>query len=506
MGPVTRLRGPADKIDENNQLARVPRKNKANDGQDSILTARESLRNINNSAEETLQSEARGSRKQMQVYIETFASEDKAKTKPQLLDTLTSLRKDFFINYRMLEKAEKTKSKLESSLVKLNNEHSQLKKDHVQLQENFDSIDEKHNERMKALQTKLTKAIAAKKRERSGMLLEVSSGVVKEIKKQAKGWIFSMVKFIQSEEEMITATKLLFRLGKFDTHLVDTKEKRAQMVETYKVILKKNIFLQRNYVTAETKKMFMKHLSSPNGQPFTVEDLLMCLQRKVKSESDMKKFKIYWDEFLPKAVGSLAWSENVRLYTTICQAMRKDYPDMPLITPDDEAFMVIVMHNAMDRWMDEYKKAVEKSQAKAEGRESSEEGSEEDQEDKKPNQYDGLFTRTTEGQNHWGGWQSEGLELFIEYRAMNVAARKLPNCAKVEMDCLQLLREERGIEASCESAQEHAKNKEAKKRMKKRGLVNATLPPKKKVVCTLALPSDTSDDEHEKEETFSDEE
>jgi hypothetical protein len=61
------------------------------------------------------------------------------------------------------------------------------------------------------------------------------------------------------------------------------------------------------------------------------------------------------------------------------------------------------------------------------------------------------------------------------------------------------LRKQRGIEESCECAEEHARNVEAKKRMKKRGLVNPTLPPKRKHVRTLMVPSDSSDDESEEE-------
>jgi hypothetical protein len=64
----------------------------------------------------------------------------------------------------------------------------------------------------------------------------------------------------------------------------------------------------------------------------------------------------------------------------------------------------------------------------------------------------------------------------------------------VEMDCLQRLREERGIDPECDNAADHERNKVAKKRMKKRGLESAQLPPKKKVVRTL-IAVESSDEE-----------
>jgi hypothetical protein len=42
------------------------------------------------------------------------------------------------------------------------------------------------------------------------------------------------------------------------------------------------------------------------------------------------------------------------------------------------------------------------------------------------------------------------------------------------------LREERGIDEECHNHEDHERNKVAKKRLKKRGLENVKVPPKKK--------------------------
>ena len=423
------------------------------------------------------------------------------KTKPVLLETLRDVRKDFFVNHRMLKHAESAKSNLETSLgttCKRNLANFEMtmadwQKINAGLIEDFDDSEKEK----KVLRKKLAKAIADLKRRRSGNVLAESNDMLKEVRKQAHGWVFSHVKFIQSFEEETDAAKFLFKLGKFDHDKVDTKEKRADLIETYKTHLKKALFVRRNYVSSETKKVVFKRLNTDGAAPLSIDDMIRCLKREIKTEEDMRKFMVYWDEYLPKHVRAMEWGPRIRLYTTISDAKRKDLNDMPLITPEDEAFAVLTVHNQDSRWLKELDKLQARAKAQENGQELPEEVNEdEDQEGKKGGVYDGLFTRTTQGQSDWGGWQPEGLEMFNQYRAMNVAARKTPNCAKVEKDCLKRLREERGIEEDCDNAEDHERNKVAKKRLKKRGLENAKLPPKKKVVRTLVVPDSSEDEEN----------
>jgi hypothetical protein len=210
----------------------------------------------------------------------------------------------------------------------------------------------------------------------------------------------------------------------------------------------------------------------------------------------MEKFMIYWEEYLPKFVGAMEWSEKVRNYVTICRATRKDAPNLPLITPDDEGFGVLCVHNGMARWEKEYKKL----KAAANGEKAVENEEDDFQEEKKGGPYDGIFTKTTQGQNFWGGWIPEGLEKFVAYRAMNIDARAKQNNDQLEKDCLRRLRIKVGIEDNCESATEHLKNKELKKRLKKRGRGDEALPPKKKVIQTHIYAGNSSDEEEDNDE------
>jgi hypothetical protein len=266
-----------------------------------------------------------------------------------------------------------------------------------------------------------------------------------------------------------------------------------------KVIIKRSVFEKRNYVTSETKKLVFKRLNTPGAINLTVEDLVMCIQRNIKTEQDMEKFMVYWDDYLPRHVGASEWGERVRYYTTISIATRKDFVQMPLVNPEDEAFLVVCFQNGIDRWTKEFNEKKAKMLARGDAGVPDADGDDDQpKRKKKAGVFDGLFTKTTKGQNLWGGWEPEGLELYNQYRAMNVEARKDPGNYQLEKQCVLHLRKQRGIEESCECAEEHARNVEAKKRMKKRGLAHQTLPPKKKHVRTLMIP-DSSDDESEED-------
>jgi hypothetical protein len=84
---------------------------------------------------------------------------------------------------------------------------------------------------------------------------------------------------------------------------------------------------------------------------------------------------------------------------------------------------------------------------------------------------------------------------------MNIAARNAKGTDQLETDWLKLLRKQKGIRENCEDASEHLKNKEAMKRLLKRGRGDEPLPPKKKIISTH-IQDDLifSDDEDENED------
>ena len=171
-----------------------------------------------------------------------------------------------------------------------------------------------------------------------------------------------------------------------------------------------------------------------------------------RADEDFEIFEFYWDELLTKQVGSCIWSKEVRRYKTICEAVRKEHSHkrLPMITPEDEAFTVLVIENSYDRWLKEI--AEEKD------------GSLQEMKKKRPaNYYNGLYTLTDSGQNEWGGWKVEGLELFNKYVDMNRAARKERNTPAVEEACLQRLKKKHNIVCDDHKTQVHLNKKRKQK-------------------------------------------
>jgi hypothetical protein len=289
------------------------------------------------------------------------------------------------------------------------------------------------------------------------------------------GW--GKIKFVQNHEEQLIAAKIMWKHGELQKIFAEskplTKQMRMDFLKTYSDYIRQIIFDKRSYATAEIKKWYTKRWKA--GKPtLSLEDLVNCLARKIQNEDQMDKFMIYWDELLAKHVGSSKWKDNTKYYNTICGALRSDCEaTVPLVTPQDEAFLVLSTENHLQRWDDEFNKRKE--------------------EDKKD--HNGLYTSTKTGQNQYGGWSEQGLEKFNHYVQINTNARNDANCEQVEKDCLQKLREKQGIVAS--NAEEHIRQKNHQKNAKKRGNTDAPMPPAKRVVRTLEEVDSSDDDDND---------
>jgi hypothetical protein len=203
------------------------------------------------------------------------------------------------------------------------------------------------------------------------------------------------------------------------------------------------------------------------GNPtLTIDDLKMCLKREVKTEDDMQKFMIYWEELLPIHVGKSLWSAKERYYCTISNAMNPlaVTNKLQLITPEHEAFMVLSIENHLERWKKNFNKG------KDEGKDDNDTNS-------------GLYTSTTSGQNQYGGWSPEGCELYNDYVEMITKAREHKNNEVLEKKCLQNLREKYNIRT--ENFIDHQKMLNRKKNALKRGRPEEPMPPMKKIVRTF---------------------
>jgi hypothetical protein len=315
------------------------------------------------------------------------------------------------------------------------------------------------NREKEVLQKKL-EATSAKLREANAYtnngaaLLPLNKEVEAMVESKTKTFVWSMVKFIQCPKDLENAARLLVKYARIDRHHVDTKVKKAAFINTYKSNVRKAIFQRRNYVAAEHKKVMLKRHKSHGSMP-TVAQLLKCLKRDITTDEDFEVFAFYWEQLLPKQVGSLVWCKEVRNYETICQAMRRDVPNLPMITSMDEAFTVLLIQNSIGRW----KKELERDR-------TSTTNSDSDQNPK--TNHNGRFTTTDKGQNEWGGWSQTGLKLFREYKDANKAARREQKTRAVEDTCLEMLRKKHKI--ICRDHKSQIEFERSNRRKRKRGV------------------------------------
>ena len=287
----------------------------------------------------------------------------------------------------------------------------------------------------------------------NGVSLPVNEALKEKIETYSKTILWSMTKFIQSKKEEVMAAKMLLKYAdQFLQEHVPTKDARIALVNTYKGTIRRAIFARRNYVAAEHKKAMLKRFNEKGSMP-SVAQLLKCLKREIVTETDFEIFEFYWEELLPKQVGSLVWSKDVRNYNTICGAMRRDVPGLPTVTRQDEAFTVLVVENSYERWENEFKskKAAKRSQKVN---------------DKRTN-HNGVFTTTDSGQSEWGGWSIDGRTKYAEYVEMNKAARKLTSTQVLEATCLNRLREKYNI--TCHDHKSQSDLERSNKRKRKLG-------------------------------------
>jgi hypothetical protein len=428
---------------------------------------------------------------QMQEILDKQSEKDKKLKHQARLPLITELQKDLYVLNKKYSSLGVKWAKAEKDLVQERQKASDLKETVKALNQEMADVDKElkiaKSERA-LLQKKLDVAVKKLEEQRSkgkGRYVEVNNELKDVVDQKTKTILWGIVKFIQSPTEEIAAAKKLLKHGDLPKNCVgDDPQSKEDFVTTYKVHIKKSIFAKRNYVTAEFKKAYMKRMKE-GLRILSVQDLLKCLQRDITTDDDLEMFQLYWEDLLCRQVGAIEWGKNIRYYSTISEAMRTDNTSRPLITCQDEAFTVLVVENALTRWKEDFENRGKENQ-----------GNKRKAGDKDKKKNNGLFTATDSGQNEWGGWNSEGLEKYIQYYQMSKAARANPKCMEVEKKCLELLRNKYGI--SCPDAEAQSTMEAKKKRFlkNKKGGEGEFVPVANKMVLTLCEVDD-SDEENE---------
>ena len=98
------------------------------------------------------------------------------------------------------------------------------------------------------------------------------------------------------------------------------------------------------------------------------------------------------------------------------------FQNLPMITPQDEAFTVLVIENSYKRWK---KECINNKVIMVITKVNS-----------KQTNHNRCYTTTDAGQSEWGGWSKDGQKMFNEYVAMNKDARQQKSTVVLESTCL----------------------------------------------------------------------
>ena len=208
----------------------------------------------------------------------------------------------------------------------------------------------------------------------------------------AKTELWRTVKFVATVEEERENAEKVFEMMELDKEMWDDN-RRASWCVTYAKLITKALNSQRNYLTAELKKVAWTLLTENKPLP-TAEQILSCATRSCE---DMVICKLYWDKILPKALGKDYWSEKQRYFQTISSV--KSESGKKLASPPTEAMVVIIWENNLTKWPRLYKWSLE---AENKGK-------------KQPN-LNGKWSITDGGHHERCAWSSDGLDTYNKYK------------------------------------------------------------------------------------------
>lgn len=377
-------------------------------------------------------------------YLKNKYELDKKIKKDDRMKMIVRLRTVSYCKQQLIYDLRRVQVFTDNEMKVLQRELDKANKENKKLAEKLREKSVAHDELHKKLQQKLSLQTGRRKKICAS---DENQELVTLIETQSKGFLFSKCKFVNSTEQEENLGRLLLVYGKIpDEH----KKDKDKFVATYSHHMKRVIFERRSYIQTEYRKIFHKSMDKKLLYPFpTVEELTKCLTRDIETDREYEVFVFYCEELLGKMVGAVEWSTKIRCFTTISDALRQGYKDMPLISPSDEAFAVLVVDNCTKRWTDEALRNAENPNR--------------DPNQKKKN-VDGKYTTSNAGQVLFGGWTAEGLAMFNKLQEMAKEARTTEKCKTVENMCLDIMRTKYKIKAN--TWEEHEQRTKSRKRLR----------------------------------------
>lgn len=270
-----------------------------------------------------------------------------------------------------------------------------------------------------------------------------------EIKKAIKLKLWPKIKFLADERQEKQLTKMVFKaIGYKDK----SEAFKQRFIAQYTDFVVRTLNAHRTYIVSQLEKPVFALLDKRNVPLEDPNRILACLQRTLNPDDaeDLGLFTWYWDKYLPKVTGSLhLFAKAHRHYATISDAGPLNDPTIKYLTPQDEAFAVLVYESNRDKWMYFYQLKKNNRGLKLVPCKRKLDGSvgKDDETEIKGEELriygtkaQAKYTVADAGQSKFGGWSKAGQQRFVDLKKMAKDARKTANCKTLEERSLQALR------------------------------------------------------------------
>ena len=325
------------------------------------------------------------------------------------------------------------------------------------------------NKRLKSEVYRLQMATQLSAKNKSGRAKKGTPGTgsaeERETASTTKFWLWKRVKFLKDETQITDATeKVMQKMNLRSLKGLSGNEKInaeqtwiAENRDTVRLVLN----YWRNYVQQELHKLMFVDVWVPNSVhdadsvPNADQILKLALRDGIAKNKGLEKmFDFYWDHLMSKVANNASWGPAKRHKELMSTGLQPP-PEGPdpfvkqgrpalLVTPSDEAFLVVLWENCYTKW------CYIRKQAKA-GKDV----------DKKHKDYQTPHTESKKGVKHYGGWNKAGRKRYRELLDLIIDSKNdHEEIAEVEQAALDRLR----IVHDCVE-------KEAKSKANKNGVV-----------------------------------
>ena len=208
--------------------------------------------------------------------------------------------------------------KLRLEVIHLKKDNTGLKKQVQKLQGQVDYLGAENEN----LQLQLSVRSRKKKNRNKDEDDPESKAMIAKVKDYVKEKLFRTVKFVTDDDQLWEATRIVMK------HIVQQYDKLSNSdietwVGTYQEKVSQALNEKRNYAQSQMKTSGLNFQVRNNHYLPPIDLILKCATRDIdlKVAVELQCFEWYWTKLLPNAIGTFAWGDGDKYYTTISNAL-----------------------------------------------------------------------------------------------------------------------------------------------------------------------------------------